>query len=258
MDAIIYAAGRATRLGPAYATHAKIMLEVGGRTLLEWHIAHLANAGISRVFIVTGHRREDIQALLPELRDRYRMPVEELFNAEYCEGSVISVGVSLPTIEAATDPILLMDGDVFYDHSILQRLLGSRHRTALLIDTGYSTLDDDPVLVPVRKGKPFEFLKRWKGKADLVGESIGFFKLHTADIPLLAAETRGRLAGTRRLESYDEIIRALVRAGWFDYEDVTGVPWTEIDFPRDVEYARNVVFPACARTEQIVGSRAGP
>lgn len=255
MDAIIYAAGRATRLGPTHAAQAKIMLEVGGRPLLEWHIAHLAKAGISRVFVVTGHLREQVNAILPELRGRYGLPLEELFNPGFCEGSVISVGVSLPIIESATDSILLMDGDVFYDRAVLQRLLLSRHRTALLIDTGYSTLDDDPVLVPIRKGKPFEFLKRWKGKADLVGESVGFFKVHLSDIPLLVSETRNRTLGTRRLESYDEIIRALVKAGWFDYEDVTGMPWTEIDFPRDVEYARNVVFPACARPEPAVGLR---
>src|SRR5262245_22880222 len=152
MDAIIYAAGRATRLGPAYATQAKIMLEVGGKSLLEWHVAHLARTGISRVFVVTGHLPEQVRAVIPQLRARYRFPIEELFNAEFGEGSVISVSVSLPIIEAARDGILLMDGDVFYDRSVLQRLIGSRHRTTLLIDTGYSTRDDDPVLVPIRKG----------------------------------------------------------------------------------------------------------
>lgn len=233
------------------------MLEVGGKTLLEWHVAHLAKAGISRAFVVTGHLREQVSASLPELRSQYGLALEELFNPAFGEGSVISVSVSLPVIEAATDGILLMDGDVFYDRAVLERLLHSRHRTALLIDTGYSTLDDDPVLVPIRKHKPFEFLKRWKGKADLVGESIGFFKIHLSDIPLLVSETRKRTIGTLRLESYDEIIRALVKAGWFDYEDVTGVPWTEIDFPRDIEYARNVVFPACPRLGHEVGWRAG-
>jgi len=253
MHAIIYAAGRATRLGPAYATQAKIMLEVGGRPLLEWHVAHLAKAGISRVFVVTGHLREQVGAMIPALRVRYGVAIEELFNADFGEGSAISVSVSLPIIESAQNGVVLMDGDVFYDRPVLQRLLQSRHCTALLIDTEYSTLDDDPVLVPIRNGKPFEFLKRWKGKADLVGESVGFFKVHVSDIPLLLSETRTRTVGTRRLESYDEIVRALVKAGRFEYEDVTGLPWTEVDFPRDVEYARNVVFPACVRSEHPVG-----
>jgi len=245
MHAILYAAGRATRLGPTYAKCAKIMLDVGGKSLLEWHVAHLVGVGISRVFVVTGHLREQIAAMIPVLQSRYRIRIEELVNPDFGEGSVISVSVSLPVIQAAANAILLMDGDVFYDRLVLERLLRSGHPTALLIDTAYSTIDDDPVLVPIRNGKPFEFLKRWKGKAEAVGESIGFFKLSRADIPLFIKETQARTKGKRRLESYDEIIRALVKAGRFGYEDVTGQAWTEIDFPHDVEYARNVVFPTC-------------
>jgi choline kinase len=246
MDAIIYAAGRATRLGAAYSHRAKILIEIGGKSLLEWHIEHLVRCGLTRVFVVTGHMRELLATEIASLQAKHRIEIRELFNPDFCEGSVLSLNVSLPVIEKSAESILLMDGDVFYDRAFLDRLLQSPHRTALLIDTAYSTADDDPVLVPVRDGKPFEFLKRWKGNADLVGESIGFFKLHPADIPRLTDETRSRVVGTGRLESYDEVIRALVKADCFGYEDVTGQPWTEIDFPQDVEYARNVVFPACA------------
>jgi choline kinase len=30
------------------------------------------------------------------------------------------------------------------------------------------------------------------------------------------------------------------------FEEITGLPWTEIDFPHDLEYARNEVIPALA------------
>jgi choline kinase len=77
-----------------------------------------------------------------------------------------------------------------------------------------------------------------------VGESIGFFKLDAAEIPMLVEETRQRITGERRREPYDEVLRALVLAGRFGHEDVTGIPWTEIDFPEDVEHARSMVLPA--------------
>jgi choline kinase len=246
MDAIIYAAGRATRLGPAYADRAKILIDIGGKSLLEWHVRHLIRCGVARIFVVTGHMRELVAVELASLAVKHQIPIQEMFNADFCEGSVLSLNVSLPVIESSKETILLMDGDVFYDQSFLERLLRSVHRTALLIDAGYSTADDDPVLVPIRDGKPFEFLKCWKGKADLVGESVGFFKIHPAEIPSLVQEARSRTAGPGRLESYDEAIRTLVKAGCFGYEDVTGQSWTEIDFPQDVEYALNVVYPACA------------
>ena len=50
--------------------------------------------------------------------------------------------------------------------------------------------------------------------------------------------------GEARAQSYDEIIRALVIAGCFGAEDVTGEPWTEIDFPEDLEFAEHEVLPA--------------
>ena len=77
---------------------------------------------------------------------------------------------------------------------------------------------------------PSKFIKRWNGEADSVGESVGFFKLGAADLPRLIAETKARIIGPGRAESYDEIIRVLVRDGRFGAVDVTGVPWTEVGF----------------------------
>jgi choline kinase len=46
MKAIIYAAGRGTRL---QSDSPKILLEFGGRTLLEWHALRLREAGVREV-----------------------------------------------------------------------------------------------------------------------------------------------------------------------------------------------------------------
>lgn len=247
MRAILYAAGRATRLGPSYAETPKVLVSVGGRTLLDWHVEHLAALGVAQITVVSGHRREKIAAAFPDLEARHRVSLREEFNPDYCEGSVISVLVSLPEIEAAGEPVLLMDADVFYHRAVLERLVRSAHPTVLLVDREYSTQDDDPVLVPIRGGRPFEFRKKWTGEAEVIGESVGFFRLNAAVIPRLAASTRGRSSGRSRLDSYDEVIRDLVRAGHFAAEDVTGLPWTEIDFPYDVEDAETRVLPAILR-----------
>jgi choline kinase len=244
MNAILYVAGRGMRLGPHGQERPKVLLEFGGQNLLERHVRVLARLRVPKLFVVTGHRREQLQAEFPKLRARYGVAIEELFNADFAEGSALSMHTSLPALEAARDGVLLMDGDVLYDGCLLQRLLESPARTALLVDRGYSTADDDPVLVPMRKGKPFDFVKRWQGEADSVGESVGFFKVSAADLPPLMAETRARSTGAGRAESYDDILRVLVRDGRFGAVDVTGVPWTEIDFPADIDYANRVILPA--------------
>jgi choline kinase len=249
MDAILYAAGVAHRMGPEYRDDPKILLEVGGRSLLEWHAGHLASLGCGNVHVVTGHRREKLWEALVDLGRRYPVTFHEIVNPDYREGSVLSFHASLPVLRRMPDEILLMDGDVLYHREILWRLLDSRYATALLVDYEYSTLDDDPVLVPIRAGRPFEMVKRWQGEADRVGESIGFFKVHRNDIPLLIEETRSRVEDGRRSESYDEVLRALVRAGRFNVVDVTDLPWTEIDFPYDLAFAREKVLPGILQTK---------
>lgn len=245
MKAIVYAAGRGTRL---QSDCPKILLEFGGRTLLEWHALRLREAGVREVVLITGHLREQIAELLPDICARHDIVVREIVNPRFCEGSLLSLKVSVPEIEDSSEPLLLMDADVLYPTGMLDRLIGSSHETALLLDREFSTDDDDPVLVPVKNGRPIDFRKQWTGDADFVGESIGFFKIAPADFPILIKETQARSRGASCVASYDDVLRTLVLAGRFGYEDVTGLPWIEIDFPMDVIRARNQMVPAIGRS----------
>jgi len=245
MKAIIYAAGRGTRL---QSDLPKMLLEFGGRTLLEWHALRLREAGVREVVLVTGHLRERIAELLPAICARHNVAVREIVNPRFHEGSLLSLKVSLPEIEDSSEPLLLMDADVLYPTGMLDRLIGSPHGTALLLDRKFSTDDDDPMLVPVNNGRPIDFRKQWSGDAEFVGESIGFFKIAPVDFPLLIKETRARSRGSSCTDSYDDVLRTLVLAGRFGYEDVTGLPWIEIDFPADVIQAREQLVPAIIRS----------
>jgi choline kinase len=247
MKAILYAAGIGKRLNRTFGDTPKILLKLGGRTLLDWHLQRLKETGIAGLVVISGYQHERVEAELRASGARHGLPARSRMNPDFTEGSVLSFQVSLPELENATEPVLLMDGDVLYPAALLRRLLDSPHPTALLIDRNYSTADDDPVLVPIRNGRPVDFRKKWCGQADLVGESIGFFKVSPADLPPLIAGTRRRAEGRGRGDSYDDVLRELVLAGRFGYEDVTGLPWTEIDFPEDVERAEREILPAIRR-----------
>ena len=245
MKAIIYAAGRGTRL---QSDSPKILLEFGGKTLLEWHALRLREAGVREIVLVTGHLREQVAEVLPDICARHDVALREIVNPRFHEGSLLSLKVSLPEIEESSEPLLLMDADVFYTTGMLDRLTESVHGTALLLDREFSTNDDDPMLVPVKNGRPIDFRKHWRGEADFVGESIGFFKIAPTDFPLLIKETEARSRGSSCADSYDDVLRTLVLAGRFGYEDVTGLRWIEIDFPADVIRARHQLVPMIVRS----------
>jgi len=248
MQAIVYAAGLGIRLKSAVPTIPKILLEFGGKTLLEWHAQRLTEAGIERLTVVSGYEYQLVDRHLARLRERYSLDLRSIVNPLFTEGSVLSMAASIPALQSVppNESVLLMDGDVLYPTQFVPRLIGSTHRTSLLIDRDYSTADDDPVLVPIAGGRPFEFVKRWTGEADTVGESIGFFKVAHEDLPGLIDIVLSMTSGAARAASYDEVLRQMVRAGRFGHEDVTGLPWIEIDFPADVERAAREVLPAIA------------
>jgi len=254
MNAIIYAAGRGSRLGASLADIPKILLSFLGRTLLDWHAERLAAAGIRRLFVVTGYESAKVEATLPGLQQKHGISIQAILNPQFTEGSVLSVYASSRELKAAGGEILLMDGDVLYPTEMLRRLIASDSPTALLIDRDYSTDDDDPVLVPVNDGRPFDFRKKWTGTAQFVGESVGFFKVAPPEVEVIIRETLKRTVGPARKDSYDEVIRALVMAGRFGYEDITGLPWTEIDFPSDIERANSHVLPEILELELRVAS----
>lgn len=251
MKAIIYAAGVGKRLEGRFGPKPKLLLEFGGRSLLDWHGQRLKEIGCDELVVVTGYLREQLEAALTTLGPRHGLRTRALNNPDFTEGSVLSFAASLPELDAQREPLLLMDGDVLYPAAMLRQLWRSSHPTALLVDRDYSTADDDPVLVPMRAGKPFDFRKKWTGEADAVGESVGFFKLDARELPRLIEETLKRTTGAGRNDSYDDVLRALVMEGRFGAEDVTSLPWTEIDFPADADRAEREVLPAILQLDAV-------
>ena len=55
MQAIILCGGLATRLGDTTKTVPKVLLDIAGRTVLEWQIQLLKNANVEEVILASGH-----------------------------------------------------------------------------------------------------------------------------------------------------------------------------------------------------------
>ena len=70
--------------------------------------------------------------------------------------------------------------------------------------------------------------------------------------------TRGYIETGRTADYYDEPLRDLLLAdppGSFGWEDVTGLPWREIDFAEDVAAAEAEVLPQLRPLPAIVGRK---
>lgn len=244
MEALILAAGVGNRLGEL-GDRPKSLLEFGGRSLLARHLDNLAALGIARLTVCVGYRHELLEE---ELHRHARLPVDIVVNPEYRQGSVRSLWAARATLRAGDD-VLLMDADVLYAPAVLRVLRNSRHANCFLLDRNLPP-GDEPVKICVREGRIVEFRKQPDPSIarDFAGESVGFFKWGPAACAELAAITEDYVAAGRHDQPYEEAIRDLILAGRqpLGYEDVTDMPWIEIDFPDDVRRARDEILPGIA------------
>lgn len=245
--AVILAAGVGRRLGAVFDGEPKCLLHFDHVSLLARQLTHLAEAGVSRLTIVTGHKAARIEQALVHIAPSVApdMAVAVLFNPDYRKGSALSCQTAAPALLSG-DSVLLMDADVLCDARMLGRLLTSPHANCLLVDRALPP-GDEPVKFAAREGIPVGFGKRLSAGVahDTIAESVGFFRL----TPEMAGELVHCCNGYQRAGDseapYEHPLRDLMLAQSqaFGYEDITGLPWIEIDFPEDVQRARSHVLP---------------
>ena len=160
------------------------------------------------------------------------------------EGSIVTQWTVREPLSRGGD-VILMDGDVLYDYRMMEVLLASRHANCFLLDRNFEP-GDEPIKLCVRDGRLVEFRKQVNVPYDFWGESVGFFRLGEDVARRLVPATRRYLDAGRRRKRYDAALRDILLGdppGSFAFEDVTGIPWTEIDFIEDMERAATVVLP---------------
>lgn len=243
IKAVILAAGRGQRLGSAGQIEPKCLLRFGPRSLLQRHLAQLHALAIGDIALCVGYRADLIRRELVNLGADPR--VCTVANPDFERGSMVSLWHMREHLRCGHD-LLLMDADVLCDGRMLARLVRSAHRNVFLMDRHFEA-GEEPVKLCLLNGQLVEFRKRPAADLgyDQCGESVGFFRFSGAMAARLAMRAEHYIQRGVLDAPYEEAIRDLVleRPGDFGCEDVTGLPWIEIDFPADLERARDKVLP---------------
>lgn len=246
MHAIILAAGVGQRLGDAAANKPKCLLEFSGQSLLERHLQILVHYGIEHLTVVTGYQAPMIDAVLAQTQ--WQIEIKTRLNPDFTAGSVVSLACAGEALCSGA-PVLLMDADVLYDHRLIERLLQTNHANCFLLDRDFEP-GEEPVKLCVRDGRLIDFRKRIdKNLAfDFQGESVGFFRFEPDTAQSLASAAENYIGSGKQDQPYEEVIRDLLlaRPCDFGYEDITGLAWVEIDFPDDIDRARQHILPHMA------------
>ena len=241
MKAIILAAGVGRRLNQSRPVP-KCLLRFGGQTLIQRHLEALAKAGVANVTVCVGYESNQV---ISELTRVTQPRVLTLHNPQYDRGSILSLWVARKTLLSGDD-ILLMDADVLYHPDILPALIENPFPTCLLLDQNFEQ-GDEPVKICLNDGLIVEFHKQIAPELqyNLVGESVGFFKFNAMTSLRLATLVAGYVANGRGDDPHEEALRDLIlsHSNEVGIADITGKAWIEIDFPEDIQRAKEMILP---------------
>lgn len=243
MNAIILAAGVARRLAPLTDKTHKALLPVGGRPVLARMLTALAESGIRETAIVVGHCADQVRALGGRLG---RMTIRYIDNPHYTKGSVLSLYAARAYL---AEPALVMDADVVFPREFLRRLLGVPAPSALLIDRGFKDTGEE-VKLYTRGGRVIALGKKFVPEAwETVGEGVGFFKCGAAAGPEFVQAMEHVMASGDGLNEYEDALNMVLPRTHVAAVDVSGLPWTEIDFAEDLRRAETEILPRVLRVD---------
>lgn len=244
MNAVILAAGVARRLAPLTDHTHKCLLPVGDRPLLVRMLEALASVGVREAVLVVGHCADQVRTVAGQARGAMR--IRYVDNPEYRRGSVLSLHAARAHLGA---PTLVMDADVLFPRALLRRLVEAAAPTACLIDRSFEDTGEevkyytrgDRVVALGKKVVP----ESW----EQVGEGVGFFRCDGEAGRELVTLLEQVIREGDGLNEYEDALHLLAGRRPVGWIDVTGLPWTEIDFPEDLHRARTEVLPQVVKLD---------
>lgn len=222
MKSVILAAGPGSRLG---IPRPKVLLEIGGRTLLHRHLEILGNRG--PVVVAAGFGR----SLLPD------PGIEIVSNTDWeSTGTLASLLACGPAFDDGSGMLLTVHGDLLWSRGILEKTLGAPGDIVVPIDRRSGGAEAMKVLESADR---LRLMSKDLEEGTHCGESVGLFLFRRRGIDLLTESGPGFLEDFRAA-MVDHFLNSLAGRGVdVRIADITGEAWDEIDTPADLRRAEH-------------------
>jgi choline kinase len=239
LQAVILAAGIASRLRPLTDTTPKCLLDLGGATLLERTLQNLRVNGIRDVVIVTGYLEEQIHAFVPKHTPDMR--VRFLTNQLYATtNNIYSLWLTRAAVER--HGMLLLDSDILFDPGIIRLCLEAGHDNCLALKSG-TALGAEEIKVRTDARGVIREISKEVDPAVAAGESIGIELFGRDEVARLFAILHEKMTVRKQINQfYEAAFQEAIAAGSILHAvDVGSLQCMEIDTPDDLQRARELV-----------------
>lgn len=242
LTALILAAGYGSRISDV-TTDPKSLLKINEKTLMDWHFNALKEVGIRNIVVVTGYKREMLEAYLAKFKSDF--DIHFAFNDDYrVKGNTFSFYYGL---EKTHGDFLLFDADLIYDTKILRHFVNDPTPNQILV--GKSSIDDIEcaktmidedgfVRMTIDKRAVTEEERR---RLRFAGEAIGILKFSKAYRDDMYQACKSFLMEENNIsKNWEHVMNEFLLNHDMGIHQAISERWVEIDNKEDLEKAKRL------------------
>jgi choline kinase len=219
------------------ATMPKCLLDVQGKTIIEWQIDELHKCGLDKITVVTGYRADKVEDVLQRRYGPQRVGI--LYNPDYATTDNL---VSCWKVRhEMTDDFILLNGDTLFEAGVVKNLLKSPASPITVTVNHKDIYDADDMKVSMEGSRLIE-----------VGKNIPSENIHGESIGMILFRDTGPMIFRNGLENaltdkesgrrwYLSVIDDIAQERTVQTCSTKGLAWCEVDYPADLKLAARVV-----------------
>jgi choline kinase len=236
---IILAAGQGKRLLPLTAEKPKALLDIGGKSLIERQVEAFAACGLKQFSVVTGYGSDLMEDELKRIARLHKVSVEPIFNPFFALAD--NLASCWMARAAMTGDFIQVNGDNVFRADVVQRLLAAPEAPACVAVNTKPAYDADDMKVMLKDGLVVDIGKTLD--VSRVGaEAIGFYMFRGAGPQAYVNALERAVRDPHGLKQwFPAAVASLAREMDVATVSITGLKWGEVDFPHDLDDARQLV-----------------
>jgi choline kinase len=250
MKGLIAAAGLSTRLQDLGESRNKVLMDLGGETLLGNILHHFRQQNLSPPIVVVGH---DALAV----RDAYGECCTCVLNPHFEHyGILSSVWQALPLLRG--EPFVFTTGDHYFDGEHLRSFLADQPGADVLVDVEVKTCDDEDMKVFLTRGGQLRTMTKTFLRGGVVlGEFTGLVRFSAEGSGQLF-DTLNRHVWHHGLQGYVADILCQLHCKWeLAFHLSTDHHRVDVDFPCDLARARQLYAQRRGSGERVARLASG-
>ncbi|NKB37240.1 MAG: NTP transferase domain-containing protein [Gammaproteobacteria bacterium] len=239
--AIILSAGQGRRLLPLTENCPKCMLEIAGKSVLQWQLDALLACNVTEISIITGFHSEQVENLL-DSNYADKPQIGFVFNPFF------NVSDNLASCWLArqemNEDFLLINGDTVYETSLLEHVLKSESAPVTLTIDFKEKYDEDDMKVTL-EDRQVKGVSKILSPEQTHAESIGMLYFRGDGPRQFRNSVENAMRKPSGLKSWFlSVVDAMARDGKVTSCSISGHRWAEIDFIHDLESAQEILAPS--------------